>query len=284
MAEHTCHTCMYSFCDAGLWLRRLWAGEPILASCANHPRWPGRMREVPGVPCRNYRPKPALPGGADVRLIPLGDGFYAYVDAADYQWLSQWQWHMHGGYAARREKGKRVYMHRQIMHPRKDKLVDHVDGNRANNCRSNLRICNHKENQRNQRKQAGARSRFKGVYYDKRCSKWFAQCWYAGRLHALGFFGDQVEAARAYDRAAAERFGEFARLNFPEEWPPQRRLELRAARKRERKKVRTQEGKNTARRPRQSSIINPKASGGHTHPFRAIHSEKYRTPLIPVKK
>ena len=47
-----------------------------------------------------------------------------------------------------------------------------------------------------------------------------------GKCFFLGYFVDEVEAARAYDRKAVELFGEFARLNFPEEWPAQRRREV----------------------------------------------------------
>jgi hypothetical protein len=232
-----CHNCTYSCCDPELWLHWLWRGEPILPRCANHPRWPGQLREVPGVPCRNYRPKPVLPQGDHVRMIPLNDGFYAYVDAADYDWLSQWRWHVRStGYAGRNENGAVVLMHRQIMHAPKGKVVDHIDGSKANNCRFNLRVCSHRENRRNTRKQNGARSRFKGVTCAKRRGKWYALCWFEGRNHWLGSFATELEAARAYDCKAVECLGEFARLNFPEEWPPERRAQVRAQWGRSRKK------------------------------------------------
>ncbi len=229
MAGHNCHNCIYSVCDPEWWLRCAWAGKPLVPQCANHPWWPGRMHDVPGVPCRNYRPKPVLPQGDNVRLIPLGDGFYAYVDKADYEWLSRWKWHVVcGGYAARHEKGKYVFMHREIMTPPKGKIVDHADGNKANNCRFNLRVCTRTENLRNLGKHHHACSRFKGVSYDKRLKKWYARCAPRKERHFRSSFDDEVEAARAYDRAAVERFGEFARLNFPEEWPPQRRAQVHA--------------------------------------------------------
>ena len=119
-------------------------------------------------------------------------------------------------------------MHRQIMQAPKGMVVDHADGNKANNCRFNLRVCTRQENQGNMQKQHGAYSRFKGVSYSKRRGKLFAQCDFGGNHRWLGFFDDEVEAARAYDRAAVEECGEFARVNFPREWPPQRRAEVHA--------------------------------------------------------
>jgi len=240
MAGPNCHNCVYSVCDPEVWLRLMCLEEPILPSCANHPQWPGQMHEVPGVPCRNYRPKSVVPQG-DVRLIPLAEGFYAYVDAADYEWLSQWQWHMaSGGYAARSVKGRQIFMHREIMQPPEGMVVDHVDGNKANNCRFNLRVCTRRENQGNLPKQRGTRSRFKGVSYNKRRDKYFAQCDFGGQHRWLGFFDDEVEAARAYDHAAVEECGAFARVNFPQEWPLERRREVyanyQAALKREAKR------------------------------------------------
>jgi hypothetical protein len=237
------------------------------------------MRDVPGVPCRNYRPRPAVPKG-DVRLIPLGDGFYAYVDAADYEWLSQWRWHMNGGYAARMEKGKRVYMHRQIMQPAQEKLVDHIDSNRANNCRSNLRVCNHLENQRNKRKENGSASRFKGVFYDKRYDKWRARCRCGGERRTFGCFDNELDAARAYDRAAVQWFGEFARLNFPEEWPPERRAQVYAQRQ---EPEADKEGKKVGRKEGKSRPVGKKR--GKTKPTNAEGKrETSRRPPRPQRK
>jgi hypothetical protein len=206
----------------------MWAGDPVVPQCANHPRWAGQLHDVPGVPCRNYRPKPALPKGDSVRMIPLGDGFYAYVDAADYEALSRHRWHFNNGYASRRGDNRRIYMHSEIMQPPKGMVVDHIDGNKTNNCRFNLRVCTPEENRRNVAKHAGARSRFKGVCYDEQSKKWYAECRLRGKKRSLGHFDSEIEAARAYDRGAVELFGEFVRLNFPAEWPPERRAEVHA--------------------------------------------------------
>jgi hypothetical protein len=248
MAGESCHNCVYSCCDPELWLRCAWAGEPLVPRCANHPLWPGRLHDVPGVPCPNYRRKPALPEGDEVRMIPLSDGFYAYVDAADYEWLSQWKWYMSGsGYAMRVENHKRIYMHRQIMRPPKGKVVDHIDGNKANNCRFNLRVCTLAENQRNKRKSHAGRSQYKGVTYDQRKKKWFARCRIGDNRVRLCYCNSEVDAARAYDRAAVASFGPYARPNFPEEWPPERRervyAEHQAALSKEAEKAGTGEGR-----------------------------------------
>lgn len=196
--------------------------------CVNHPESIGRMRRVPerGV-CANYRAKPATPEG-DVRQIPLGGGYYAYVDAADYEWLNQWTWQLRGGYAVRLEKRKAIYMHRQIMQTPEGMIVDHRNRNKLDNTRANLRNATPAENARNRPKPRGTSSRFLGVSYETKYRKYQAQICYQGRYCYIGFFADEIEAARARDYRAVELFGESAQVNFPEEWPPERRAKVYA--------------------------------------------------------
>ena len=228
MRAENCYKCLYACFDPEVWLRYMWSGLPPVPMCANYPDSPGQLREVTGSPCRNFRRKPATPGG-DIRRIPVGGGLYAYVDAADYEELSRHKWSCNNsGYAARREKGKVILMHRQIMHPPKGKVVDHLDRNRLNDCRKNLRNCTEAENKQNLGKRLGCTSRFKGIYYYKNSGKWCARITFRGKVFWLGCFAEEAEAARAYDRKAAECFGEFAELNFPEEWPLQRRRRAHA--------------------------------------------------------
>lgn len=141
------------------------------------------------------------------------------VDDADFDWLNQWKWHA----SKRKRKGREVfyacrvdgqciYMHRQIMGSPPGLQVDHRDGEGLNNQRYNLRRSTHAQNLSNSRKRAGCSSRFKGVY-SRRSGKWLAQIRFGGRSRHLGIFEKEEEAARAYNKAAATAFGEFARLN-----------------------------------------------------------------------
>ncbi len=221
-----CHNCVYACWDLCQAMMSFSGGFPSRAKCANQDGFYGQMRPTPiGKICANYRQKPPKPRG-DVKGILLTDGLYAYVDACDYDQISRYTWRLvGGGYAGRSEKGKTILMHRQIMKPPKGMVVDHARGNKLDNSRDNLRVCTRSENARNKVKHRRASSRFKGVYYDRRKGKWFAAICFEGRLRYLGWFDDEVEAARAYDRGAVELFGEFARLNFPDEWPAARRAE-----------------------------------------------------------
>jgi len=243
MAKASCYSCVYAFWDRGKWLRGLGLGMPDRPVCANHPDTPGLMREIPpGGVCRNYRAKPKDPDLADgtVKRIPVAGGLYAYVDAADFESLSRHAWGLDSGYAARMEKGKRIYMHREIMQPPDDMVVDHMDHNRLNNCRSNLRVCTDDENRRNRGKRVGGASRFKGVYRSWRGRTWYARFGFKGEYFHLGTFNEEIEAARAYDYRAVECGGKYAWVNLPEEWPAERRRKVHAKWQRQ---MRKQNGK-----------------------------------------
>jgi len=227
MTDRWCANCLYAYWSTTMkWNYGPDHPFPVGPVCSNHPDAPGRLREVPaGGICRNYRPRPPAPPEETVRRIMMSGGQFVLVDAADYEWLSRHKWSSRNGYATRRAGRRLLYMHREIMNPPPGMVVDHIDGNKPNNCRSNLRICTRQENLQNRPKRIDCVSRFKGVHYHKRSGKWHAQADLAGEYFRTRLFADEVEAARAYDRLAVELFGEFAYLNFPEDWPPERRQE-----------------------------------------------------------
>jgi len=257
----TCYDCAYSYFDPGQWLVTVGTGWPSRPVCANHPESLGRTRPTPvGRVCRNYRPKPETPQG-DVRQISVGEGLYTYVDAADYEWLRQWTWTLHSGYAVRYRKKKQLYMHREIMKPPAGMVVDHINRNKLDNTRGNLRVCTHRENAANRGKRRGSASRFLGVGWDKRYEKWCGYLPTDGKPIWLGYFDDEGEAAREYDRKAVERLGPSARLNFPEEWPPEKIQQVH-------EKQPAKKGKNTStkRPPRTRGTAGKRSDHGQSLP------------------
>jgi hypothetical protein len=106
-------------------------------------------------------------------------------------------------------------MHRQIANPPDGKEVDHINGVTLDNRRENLRVCSHSQNMHNRRlRQKNNKSGYKGVHWLARTKRWVAEIRVNGKSRHLGYFTEKTDAARAYDTAAAECFGEFAHLNF----------------------------------------------------------------------
>lgn len=153
------------------------------------------------------------------QMIPLTKGYFAIVDDEDFERVSQYKWYAHigessGPYARQYPIGQ---MHRLILDAPPHLYVDHIDGNGLNNRRSNLRLCTKGQNAANSILPSTNRSGFRGVWLHRPLQKWRAGIRFQGRNISLGCFDDPIEAARAYDAKALELFGEFARLNFPQE-------------------------------------------------------------------
>lgn len=163
--------------------------------------------------CTCRKPRIAARGG-NVKKMPLTREKYALVDNGDYEWLSQWKWHYsHYGYAARKSGQKQLYMHQVIMGKGPGMETDHINGNRLDNRRGNLRHCTAGQNQHNQRARKGKSSQYKGVYRRSDCKRWSAGIGVSGKVQYLGLFKSENDAARAYNEAARKHFGDFAALN-----------------------------------------------------------------------
>ena len=99
-------------------------------------------------------------------------------------------------------KGKkvRVRMHRYIMlvFDREDQ-VDHKNLNPLDNRRENLRVCTNLQNQMNRGPRRGSSSKYKGVQWDKGRNRWKAGITIKGKLHFIGRYLLEKEAAKMYD-------------------------------------------------------------------------------------
>jgi hypothetical protein len=224
--ERNCHACANSHFNSMRWLTSMTTGWPAGLSCASCADAPGELRDVTcRRPCVNFRPKrppqvPRVPRDSpddSIRFIPLSQGLYATVDAADYERVSQYKWFATGCrgkvYAARHVEHRLVLMHRFIMNPPRDKCVDHSDGNGLNNRRANLRICTLQENSCNKH----GKRKFIGVYPYGKTGKYQGRIMKQGRSYHTCLFDDPLDAARARDRMAIKLHGPFAYLNIPEE-------------------------------------------------------------------
>lgn len=156
-----------------------------------------------------------------MKEIPLTQGKVALVDDEDYEFLMQWKWrasrYRNTFYAERTEKSgskkRTVRMHRAVLGINGPGIQgDHRDGNGLNNTINNLRKATHGGNQQNKKKQVNNTSGYKGVVRHK--NGWQAQIGIEGKSIYLGRFSSLENAAIAYNIAALEYHGEFARLNI----------------------------------------------------------------------
>ena len=147
-------------------------------------------------------------------ILPNGDSFF--IDTADLPLVSKYKWtKMKNGYfktsLGSREKGH-ILLHRLLMNPPDGMVVDHIDGDKSNCKRSNLRICTQAENSRNAGLNKNNISGLKGVYFDRRRKRWYSRI-HKEKTYCLGGFDTAEEAAIAYDNAAIAIHGEYARSN-----------------------------------------------------------------------
>ena len=156
-----------------------------------------------------------------MKRIKLTQGKYTIVDNRDFKWLNQWKWHLRDTgknlYAIRRDYSSKppkwVRMHRLIINAPDNFQVDHKNRNSLDNRRSNLRLCNNRQNHWNLLRKKKAISELKGVHWHKQNKIWRARINFYGKEINLGCYKDKYKAAIIYNKAATKYFGEFALLN-----------------------------------------------------------------------
>lgn len=151
--------------------------------------------------------------------LQLNKDIFALVDQKDFYVLNQWKWsfcsNKWGGYAARQQGCKTIYMHRFILNLEPGQQADHINHNGLDNRRSNLRVATQHQNNGNLRKPNHNTSGYKGVSFYKghKSKPWTAYIQNMGRKIHLGYFETASEAALAYNFAAKKQWGDFAQLN-----------------------------------------------------------------------
>ena len=147
-----------------------------------------------------------------IGYFSIGEMFY--FDLEDYDKIKDFYWSKSHGYAVTRiyknDNIEYIYMHRLVIGAQRGYVVDHIDRNRANNIKNNLRITNNSGNARNASIAKNNMSGFTGVIYDNNCDKWVAQITVNYQNKSLGRFTNKEDAIRARLQAEKEYFGEFA--------------------------------------------------------------------------
>lgn len=148
-----------------------------------------------------------------VSYIPLTKGRVALIDTEDYEELVKYKWMYHLGYARRVEHGKTIHMHRLLMRCPPELEVDHINRNKLDNRKCNLRIVTRQQNMCNKARYSGSSSKYKGVSWHCKDKIWHSQIRKNRKLYFLGAYHDEEAAAAAYNYYAKILFGSYAVLN-----------------------------------------------------------------------
>lgn len=151
---------------------------------------------------------------------PLSNGGFTLIDEEDIPKLAGHTWYQHMGYARARKPGTNggeIHLSRIIMPCPDGLFVDHINRNKLDNRKSNLRIVTRSQNNANRRSFNGSSSRYKGVRWNKKMQLWEAKIRKDNKVLCLGSYEDEIAAASAYNDYARKMWGEYAVLNDIEE-------------------------------------------------------------------
>jgi len=151
--------------------------------------------------------------------IYLSSGNIALIDDEDLHKVRGYKWYEFNGYAARmtrNNEGKRkvLFLHRIILPCASGAVIDHINRNRLDNRKCNLRVTTRRNNNINRKRIEEATSPYRGVIWRPHAKKWKGYIKVNKKQLHLGYFDTPEEAAMAYNIAAHEHFGNFAVYNL----------------------------------------------------------------------
>lgn len=143
-----------------------------------------------------------------------GMGKFSIVDDSVSHTVRTKRWYLDkDGYAYTEINGKRVSQHRLITNAPTGMDVDHINHDKLDNRLENLRVCTRSQNLANMLPSKKGTSRYKGVRWDESRGKWLARISVNNKMKHLGRYYSEIDAARAYNKAAIRLRGEFALVN-----------------------------------------------------------------------
>jgi len=141
--------------------------------------------------------------------ITVGDGTVFVFDKEYFNLVKKYTWWNHNGYMTTRVDNKQKVFHRMIMNPKKEEQIDHIDTNRCNNLKSNLRICTNTDNAKNKRVRKNNTTGFVGVA--KRENETYrVRIRVDGKEKTIGHYKELKDAVKARLEAELEYYKEFA--------------------------------------------------------------------------
>lgn len=153
-----------------------------------------------------------------MKLIPITRGKFMKVDDEDFEFATKYKYQFTThGYAIRskhlysknkKEKKIACFFHRELLNAPKGMQVDHINHDKLDNRKCNLRICTRSQNNMNRKNEDT-----KGISWYKNRKLWVSYIKLNGKRFHLGYFKNKIDALKAYNKKSKELFGEFAYLN-----------------------------------------------------------------------
>lgn len=139
-----------------------------------------------------------------IAYVKISNNQIMICNANDWKKYSDIAWYNVKGYASASYKGKRIYFHRLILNPPSNKEVDHINRNKLDNRRENLRIVSHNANMANRGAMKNSKTKIPGVYWHKHRQKYFVEIKVDKTRICLGAYKTLEEAKKVREQAEKE--------------------------------------------------------------------------------